>query len=70
MGDKLTTPAAYTASAVTGLFGVVDWNTVATIGGLVLAILTFAINWYYKRKNSRAYAEAIKQGVSLNEPKD
>lgn len=70
MGDKLTTPAAYTASAVTGLFGMVDWNTVATIGGLVLAILTFAVNWYYKRKNSKAFEAAILKGGPVHEPKD
>jgi hypothetical protein len=50
--------------------GAVDWNTVCMIGGLVIGICTFAVNWYYKRENSRIYRESVKTGVQADAPKE
>lgn len=69
MQDK-TAPAAYATSGFVMYLGTLDWNTITMIGGLILGILTFGVNWYYKRQNSHAYQNAILKGVQLNEPKE
>ena len=69
MSDK-TAASAYSASGLVMYLGTLDWNTICMVGGLVLGILTFAVNWYYKRQNSRVYRDALLKGVKLNEPKD
>ena len=50
MADKLSTPAAYTASVSTIGVGVVNWNMVAIIVGILGTILTLAMNWYFNRR--------------------
>lgn len=65
-----TGAASYSASAVVVLGSAWDWNTIALVGGLVLGIATFAVNWWYKRQNSLAYRKAVSKGVNLNEPSD
>jgi hypothetical protein len=65
-----TAASAYGASGFVMYLGTLDWNTICMVGGLVLGILTFAVNWYYKRQNSLVYRSAILKGVTLNEPKE
>lgn len=69
MGDK-TSATAYLSSGLTLWLGAVDWNTVCMIGGLVIGIATFAVNWYYKRENSRIYRESVQTGVEKHAPKE
>ena len=69
MSDK-TAASAYSASGLVMYLGTLDWNTICMVGGLVLGILTFGVNWYYKRQNSRVYADALAKGMKVNEPKD
>lgn len=67
--DK-TASTAYASSGLLVYLGTLDWNTICMVGGLIIGILTFTVNWYYKRENSRVYREALARGVPLNEPKD
>ena len=47
---EVATSASYTLSAGTVIAGLTI-NEVAAIGGLVLAIATFAINWIYRHRH-------------------
>lgn len=69
MSDK-TAASAYSTSGLVMYLGTLDWNTICMVGGLVLGILTFAVNWYYKRENSKVYRDAMQKGTKLNEPKE
>lgn len=69
MSDK-TAASAYSTSGLVMYLGTLDWNTICMIGGLVLGILTFAVNWYYKRENSKVYRDAMQKGMKPNEPKE
>lgn len=50
VAEKLSTPAAYTASATTFGVGIINWNMVAIIVGILGTILTLAMNWYFGRR--------------------
>lgn len=67
--DK-TAASAYSASGFVMYLGTLDWNTICMVGGLILGVLTFAVNWYYKRQNSLTYRNALNKGVKLDEPKE
>lgn len=69
MGDK-SSVAAYLSSAFTLWLGAVDWNTICMIGGLLIGLATFGVNWYYKQKNTRLYQESLKVGVKTHGPKE
>lgn len=69
LSDK-TASTAYASSGFVVYLGTLDWNTICMVGGLVLGVLTFAVNWYYKRENAKVYREAITKGVTRDEPKD
>ncbi|WP_313129517.1 class II holin family protein [Pseudescherichia vulneris] len=64
--SKLATGAAYGASAGTVANGLLtrlspdEWSALGVIIGIVVAILTFGINWYYKRKTTLAQIQALK----------
>lgn len=69
MDDK-TSVIAYLSSALTLWLGTVDWNTVFMIGGFLIGLSTFGVNWYYKHKNTRLYQESIRAGANSNVPKE
>ncbi len=69
MDDK-TSVIAYLSSALTLWLGTVDWNTVFMIGGFLIGLSTFGVNWYYKHKNTRLYQESIQTGVKAHAPKE
>lgn len=60
MQDQIT-DVSYLASAAATIAGTVTWlndnaqavGAICAIGGLVVAIATFGITWYYKRKESK-----------------
>lgn len=70
MADKLSTPAAYTASATTFGVGIINWNMVAIIVGILGTILTLAMNWYFGRRRldmeEREHQARMKQYDSEN----
>lgn len=45
-----STAAAYTSAAFTAVVGVVQSSGVVALVGLLIAVATFAVNWYYKRQ--------------------
>ena len=55
MIDKATAPASYTASILTGIFGVATLNEVALVIAIIFTVLTYATNLYFKfRADKRA----------------
>lgn len=68
-----TTQAAYGVAALLLWLGQLDWATISMVGGLLLGILTFFVNWYYRRKALKIYEaaanKAAEKGYILNEPK-
>ncbi|EOV0703610.1 phage holin [Cronobacter sakazakii] len=68
--SKLASGAAYGASAGTVANGLLtrlspdEWSAVGVIAGNVVALLTFGINWYYKRKTTLAQIQAYERWPS------
>lgn len=52
MTHTISTPAAYIGAGVTVVAGL-SINEWAAVIGIVLAIATFCLNWYYKHKESK-----------------
>lgn len=54
--------------------GGLDWNIVFMVAGFLMGLVTMGINWYYRHKNSRIFAEGVKRaaekGYVLNGPKE
>jgi hypothetical protein len=64
MITKVATTAQYGGSGGAFYFGLSagEWQVIGVVGGLLIALLGFAINWYYKaqhlklaRKNATEY---------------
>lgn len=51
--DKLTTPISYATSASMTILGGLTINDWLAVTGIVLGIATFAVNWFYKHKQSK-----------------
>ncbi|ELY2705377.1 class II holin family protein [Cronobacter sakazakii] len=68
--SKLASGAAYGVSAGTVANGLLtrlspdEWSAVGVIAGIVVALLTFGINWYYKRKTTLAQIQAYERWPS------
>ena len=54
--------------------GGLNWNMIFMVAGFLMGLATLGINWYYKHKNSKIFAEGVKKaaekGYMLNEPKE
>lgn len=65
--SKLATGAAYGASAGTVANGLLtrfspdEWSAIGVIAGIIVALLTFGINWHYKRKFTLAQIQALQR---------
>ncbi|WP_426817659.1 phage holin [Winslowiella sp. 2C04] len=65
--SKLASGAAYGASAGTVANGLLnrlspdEWSAVGVLAGIIVALLTFAINFYFKRKVSLAKIKALEE---------
>lgn len=65
--SKLASGAAYGASAGTVANGLLnrlspdEWSAIGVIAGIVVALLTFFINWYFKRKVANAQIRALEK---------
>lgn len=79
MPDKVSTVTAYSASGglmYGGLsgwfewFNGLDWNTIALVGGFIIAILTYFTNIYFKNRQTRAYEKALERGYITTPPQD
>lgn len=51
-----TTAATYTASGSAVIFGL-SANEFAAVSGVCVALLTFALNWYYKHQHLKLARE-------------
>ena len=61
--EKHSSVWAYLTSLGTALFGGVTLQDVALWVGIVTALGTFLVNWYYKRKeDKRLEADRVRQG--------
>ncbi len=55
-----TTAITYTASGSAVLFGM-SANEFAAVAGVCIALLTFALNWYYKAQHLRVARERLER---------
>ncbi len=53
VGAKAAPVATYGGSATAILGGINDMNTIAVIGGILIGLAGFFLNWYYKAKHDR-----------------
>lgn len=60
MADKVTTAAAYATSGATFLAGSMSLNEWLALGGFILAVITFVINFHYQRKRDRREENALR----------
>lgn len=49
--DKAATNASYITSGGSTVFGLLTFNEWLALGGFALAVLTFLVNWWYRRKH-------------------
>lgn len=49
VAEVTSTPATYAASAFTVIAGL-ELNEWLAVSGIILGIMTFAVNWYYNHK--------------------
>ncbi|WP_376749751.1 MULTISPECIES: class II holin family protein [Pantoea] len=72
--SKLDSGAAYGASAGTIANGLLtrlspdEWSAVGVLAGIVVALLTLGINWYYKRKATLAQIKALQRWPTRARP--
>lgn len=65
--SKLASGAAYGASAGTIANGLLtrlspdEWSAIGVLAGILVALLTLGINWYYKRKATLAQIKALQR---------
>ena len=60
MTDPKTSIASYASSGALVIFGMTA-NDVGVLLGMVLAILTFGINWYYKYKHLKIIEQKVNE---------
>ena len=73
MNDKHTL-GGLLGAAITWLAGFIDLNTFCMLAGLLFGFISLMLNWYYKRKNAKVFADAAakaaERGYVLHEPKE
>lgn len=79
MPDKIASAATYCtsgglicggASGMFEWFQGLDWNVIALICGIVIGIATYITNFYFKRRQTRAYESALTRGYAITPPQD
>lgn len=75
MPDKIASVATYCVSgslvcggSVAQWFSQIDWNKVAVIVGILIAVATYLTNAYYKSRAVKAYEASLKQGLITPPP--
>jgi len=64
--NQFSSAASYAASGGSVVIGTLTSHDVAAIGGLLLAIATFCVNTWYKRKHFQLALEVAKEGRVLD----
>ncbi|WP_439126924.1 class II holin family protein [Rosenbergiella epipactidis] len=77
MPDKIASTASYCASGGLICWGSlmdqihhIDWQTISVVGGLIIGVITFLTNFYYKRRQTRAYESALSRGYVTPPPQE
>ena len=79
MPDKIFSAATYCTSGgliCTGLarvydwFHSLDWNFIALVSGVVIGVATYFTNLYFKRRQTKAYEDALRRGDVTQPPQD
>ncbi len=77
MPDKIATGISYCVSgtlvcggSVAQWFSQIDWNKVAVIVGIVVAVATYLTNVYFKARNTRAYEASLRNGLITPPPQE
>lgn len=73
LGDFYSKLSMCTSAIVVGMGGL-NWNMIFMVAGFLMGLATLCINWYYKHKNSKVFAEGVRRaaekGYVLREPKE
>lgn len=69
MVTKAATTAQYAGSSGAVAFGLTgtEWSVVGVIGGLVIAFLGFAVNWYYRDQHLKLAAAKAREWSPLGD---
>lgn len=51
--DKAISTSSYAVSGVTAAGGILSLNDIALLAGILFALLTFALNFWYQRRKDR-----------------
>ncbi|EOU9498064.1 class II holin family protein [Klebsiella pneumoniae] len=77
MPDKIASAVGYCTSGGLICWGGIarwvhelDWNLIAVVGGFVIGLLTFFVNFYFKRRQTRAYEKALARDYVTPPPQD
>ncbi|GAB80525.1 class II holin family protein [Shimwellia blattae] len=77
MPDKIASAVGYCTSGSLICWGGIarwmhdlDWNLVAVVGGFIIGLLTFFVNFYFKRRQTRAYEAALERGYVTPPPQE
>lgn len=77
MPDKIASAVGYCTSGSLICWGSIaewmhdlDWNFIAVVGGFIIGLLTFLVNFYFKRRQTRAYEAALARGYVTPPPQD
>lgn len=77
MPDKIASVVGYCTSGSLICWGSfarwvqdLDWNMIAVVGGFIIGLLTFFVNFYFKRRQIKAYEAALARGYITPPPQD
>ncbi|WP_092678438.1 class II holin family protein [Rosenbergiella nectarea] len=77
MPGKISSVVSYCASGSLICWGSVmdkihhlDWQTISVVGGLVIGVITCASNFYFKRRQTRAYESQLSRGIISPPPQE
>lgn len=64
---RTTTQAAYATAGVPVLagFSADEWTAIGVVGGLVLGLLTWIVNWYFKSQHLKLARERSRAGLPV-----
>lgn len=75
MPDKIASAVGYCSASGLICWGGVarwvhdlDWNLIAVVGGFIIGLLTFFVNFYFKRRQTKAYEQALSRGYVTPPP--
>lgn len=61
---------SYSLAGVMATFGFATWQSISAAAGVVLALLTFLINWYYKAREDKREQEKHELEIERLKAKD